>query len=485
MSHHKVTTVISKSKFVQGLTCPKLLWCLFNTPNKIPPVDEALQAIFDQGHEVGDLAKKLYPKGIEVPFGKDSVKITSDLLKKRVPIFEASFAYKNSYCKTDILIPVDKDEWDLFEVKSSASVKEEYIVDTAFQMYCLQGSGLKIRRAHLMYINNEYIRKGDIDPKQLFAVEDTTEEASKVMPTIEDLINGMLKVIQSSKEPAPELGTECLDPSKCPVCLNDLPEHNVTELYSFGKKAYPLLNHGTVLIKDAPNSDLNEKQLIQKNAVITGKPHIEYKEIKQFLEKLKYPLYLLDFETVYPAIPLFDNSRPYQQIPFQLSLHILQKPDSNPEHIEFLVEDSNDPRSRVIETLKAIGLEGTVLAYNAGFEKRVIEDLLEAFPKEKWLQSVTDRLNDLIIPFRNFWYYDSKQQGSCSLKVVLPALTNINYKHLEISQGGDAARKFLEATYKNKKMSKEEKTKMRKDLLDYCKHDTSAMVEILGVLEKI
>jgi len=264
-----------------------------------------------------------------------------------------------------------------------------------------------------------------------------------------------------------------------------LPKNNVTELYCFGKKAYPLLTHGTVLIKDAPDSDLNDKQLIQKNTVITKKPHIEPAHIKKFVEKLKYPLYFLDFETFNPAIPLFDYSSPYQQVPFQLSLHVLQKPDSKPEHFEFLADGPDDPRSKVVDALRSIGPKGTVLAYNAGFEKRVLEDLLELFPKEKWLQSVIDRLEDLIVPFRNFWYYDSEQHGSASLKTVLPALTGISYEHLEISKGDDAARKFLETTYKNEEISKDDKAKMRRALLEYCGQDTEGMIEILKVLEKI
>jgi len=476
---------ISKSKFIQGLSCPRYLWYIFNAPEKLPPIDEATQALFDQGHEVGEYSKKLYPGGIEIPHDYNSVEKTKELLKKRVPLFEASFAYKNSYCKADILVPVGKDEWDLYEVKSSASLKEEHIPDIAFQLYCIQGAGVKIRHTHLMHINNEYVRKGDIEPKKLFAIEDTTDAALTVAPTIEDLINGMLKVIQSPKAPEPELGTECLDPGECPVCLNDLPKNNVTELYCFGKKAYPLLNHGTVLIKDVPDSDLNEKQLIEKNTVVTKKPHIEPKPIKKFLEKLTYPLYLLDFETVNPAIPLFDNSSPYQQVPFQLSLHVLQKQDGKPEHYEFLADSPDDPRPEVVEALRAIGPKGTVLAYNMSFERRVLEDLLEVFPKEKWLQSVIDRLEDLIVPFRSFSYYDPKQQGSCSLKAVLPALTGKGYEHLEISQGDDAARKFLETTYKNKPMSPGEKQALRKALLIYCGQDTSSMIDILKVLEKV
>lgn len=476
---------LSKSKFMAGLGCPKLLWCMYNAPKMIPPVDEATQAIFDQGHEVGDLAKKRHPDGVEVDWEKGfeyTLTRTKELLKLRKPIFEASFKHKNGYCRADLLIPVGKKEWDLIEVKSSAKVKDEHFSDVAFQKYCIEGNGVEIRRCHLMFVNNEYVRKGKIDSDKFFESEDLTEEVDKMVPDVEEQVNELLRIIRNPKMPEPQLGVECVDPSKCPVCMNDLPKNSVAELYWMGKKAYPLLNDGVVLIKDLPESfKLNDKQQVQKAVVLSGKPHIEPKAIKQFLKGLKYPLYFLDFETVGPAIPLFDGTRPFQQIPFQLSLHIIKKQGAKPEHVEFLADSPDDPRSDIVKTLKSIGKTGTVLAYNMSFEKGVIEDLLEAFPKEKWLHSIIDRLDDLILPFRNFWYYHPEQHGSCSIKSVLPALTGRSYAHLEVSKGDEAARKFLAMTYKGEKMDKES---VRKSLLEYCKQDTEGMVQILKKLEQ-
>ena len=475
---------LSKSKFMSGLACPKLLWCLFNAPDLVPPFDEATQALFDQGHEVGGLAKKRYPDGVEVDWNvgfEHTIVRTKELLKLKKSIFEASFKFKNAYCRVDILACVDG-EWDIIEVKSASKVKDEHYCDVAFQKYCLEGAGVHVRNCHLMHVNTEYVRKGDINPEQILIIEDITEEVTKILPEIDDKLKEMLKIIGSPKMPRPELGTECVDPSKCPVCMKDLPENNVTELYWLGKKAYPLLNKNIMLIKDLPaDFKLNEKQLIQKAAVLSGKTCVDKKAITDFLKTLKYPLYFLDFETVNPAIPLFDGTRPFQNIPFQLSLHIIKKAGEKPEHVEFLADNAEDPRSQVVETLKAIGQEGTILAYNMGFEKAVIEDLQEAFPKEKWLHSIIDRMDDIILPFRNFWYYHPKQHGSCSIKAVLPALTNKSYEHLEVSKGDEAARKFLTMTYKEKKTD----NKLRKALLEYCKQDTEGMVEILNVLEKV
>ncbi|MBI4016528.1 MAG: DUF2779 domain-containing protein [Candidatus Aenigmarchaeota archaeon] len=474
---------LSKSRFKIGLACPKLLWCMFNSPDKVPPVDEATQAIFDQGHEVGDLAKKHYPGGVEVDWNKGfnyTLERTKELVKQRKTIFEASFKHKQAYCRVDVLVS-DGEEWELVEVKSSSKVKDEHYWDVAFQLYCLEGAGIHVRRCHVMHINNEYVRQGAIDAQQLFVMQEVTKQVTELLPRIEEKIEEMVRIIKNPKMPLPALGTECVNPEKCPVCMKDLPEHNVTELYWIGKKAYPLINQGITRIADLPKDfKLNPKQKIQKNCILSEKPYIDSPAIKEFLKQIKYPIYLLDFETIQPAIPLFDKTRPFQHVPFQLSLHIIEKPRAKPEHIEFLAENADDPRTSIMNTLKTIGRIGTVLAYNMSFEKGVIEDIQELFPKEKWLHSLIDRMDDLLTPFKNFWYYNPKQHGSCSIKSVLPALTGKTYKHLEISKGDEAARKFLAMTYKSEKM---DKGKLRKALLEYCKQDTEGMMEILIVLE--
>jgi hypothetical protein len=477
-----MTVVISKSRFLAGLNCPKLLWCMFNAPEKIPPPDAATQSRFDQGHEIGALAKKRYPGGIEVTEKgyAPTVLQTREFLKKNKPVFEASFCHKTAYCRIDVLAPTNEG-WDIIEVKSTSSVKEEHIPDVAFQRYCAENSGLHVHRCYLLHVNSAYVRKGGIDPQQFFTIEDVTEQVSEFLPSVPDLLLTQLKIIKG-RMPKPELGTECVDPSECPVCATDLPENNVTELYRLGKKAYQLINKGIVRIADLPKGfEFSDKQEIQRECIRTGKPHVDKKALGKFLAALKYPLHFLDFEAVNPAIPLFDGTRPFQQIPFQFSLHIIEKPGAKPEHTTYLAPDANDPRPGVIDTLKVIRPAGTILAYNLSFEKGILAGLAEARPKERWLRAAADRLTDLMVPFRNFWYYDARQHGSCSIKQVLPALTGKSYKHLEISQGDSAAQQFLDAMYKKEGKITE---KFRSALLAYCSQDTEGMIEIMRVLDK-
>ncbi len=475
---------LSKSKYLIGLRCPKLLWCHYNARELIPPTDEATQAIFDQGHEVGDLAKKRYPKGVEVKWENgfnQTLKLTKEWVQQKKTIFEASFVYKNTYCRVDILLPIN-DEWDIIEVKSGTKVKDEHYHDVAFQRYCLEGAGLKIRQCHLMHINNEYVKHGKIDPHHIFTCKDISEEVTGLLSTVEENIRKMVAIIQSKTIPLPTLGVECTDPKTCDVCLTGLPENNVTQLYRIGNRAYSLINQNIFLIQHIPDDFvLNDKQQIQKKCTLINKPSIQKTAIHKFLEHFQYPLHFLDFETVNPAIPLFDGTRPYQQIPFQFSLHIVKKRGDKSQLVEFLADSPSDPRSEVLQALKAIGPTGTVIAYNMIFEKNVLSDLLKVYPCEKWISSVIERLDDLIIPFRNFWYYHPAQHGSCSIKAVLPALTGRSYEHLEVNKGDQAAREFLAMMYQG---GKKDMKKLRAALRDYCKQDTEGMIEIFDVLEK-
>jgi len=471
--------ILSKSKYKLGLSCPKLLWMSIHEPDKVPPVDESTQFMFDQGNEVGKLAQKLFPGGTEVPYGRyaPTVKATELLLKKNKPIYEASLLSGNGYCRVDILVPVGK-QWDIIEVKQGTSAKKEYLDDVAFQRYVFEGAGLKIRRCHLMHINNEYVKKGPINPKKLLQMEDVTEEVSKILPQVEDNLNAMLKMLQG-KKPKPVYGTDCIAPKDCEVC--DFPDNSVLDLYRFSKKAFPLLNQGIIKIKDVPKTVvLSPKQKIQWDVAKSGKIHIDKEQIKKFLSTLKYPLYFVDFETFSPAIPFFEGTRPFQKIPFQVSIHIVEKPGMKPRHVEYLAEGTSDPRPGVIKALKEIGPKGSIIAYNAVFEIAAINGLLEAFPKEKWLGTFNGRYVDLLVPFRNFWYYNPKQQGSASLKDVLPALTGISYEHLEISDGDAAGKRFFTVNYKEKRSD----PKLRKALLIYCGLDTESMIEIIEKLTK-
>ncbi|MBM3254525.1 MAG: DUF2779 domain-containing protein, partial [Candidatus Omnitrophica bacterium] len=413
---------LSKTKYMAGLQCPKLLWYGYNRQEDLPEVDAATQAIFDQGKAVGEVAKKLYPGGITLQRDfmpeKQSEK-SLEAAKLRKPLFEAGFVNKQAYALADVLNPVGRNAWDLIEVKSSTRIKDEHYNDVAYQKYTYEGAGLKIRKCYLMYVNNQYVRKGKIEPKKLLVTEDVTKQCDELIPQIEQNVADMLKVIGKKDEPRVKVGPQCSDPYSCPledICWSFLPKKDdVFSLYSGEKKAYELMERGILSMKDIKEDiELSYKQIIQVACHKNGTAHTDKKGIKEFLGGLEYPLYFLDFETIDPAIPAYDNSRPFEVIPFQYSLHIVKNKNSKPEHYSYLAPDKKDPRPVILEQLKRLlGNSGSVIAYNATFEKTTLRHASEAYPKyQSWVSAIEERVVDLLAPFRGFLYYHPDQAGS-------------------------------------------------------------------------
>jgi len=483
---------ISKSKFLQGLQCPKLLWSAYNAKHLFPEADASLQAVFDQGHDVGEIAKKMFPDGIEIEGDpadfEGAIRLTREKLALRRPLFEAALSSKGGFARVDILNPVGVNEWDIIEVKSTTGLKDVHIPDIAFQAWVFAGAGIKIRRCFLCHINNAFVRNGEVDPSKLFTLVDVTTEVSKAVCDIEVQVGQMGKIISSDKSPAIQIGRHCDKPYTCPLhdhCWAFLPPQNVLELYDDKKgRGYDLLNRGVLRIADIPDDyKLSAKQEIQRATAITSKPYIQRTPIDTFLKGLEYPLQFLDFETFSTAIPVFNGTRPYEQIPFQFSLHLVREAGAKPEHRKFLAEGRDDPRPEFMRQLKlVVEPKGTILVFNASFEKGRLKECAQLLPNyESFVADMNRRIVDLLIPFRSFNFYHPAQCGSASMKLVLPALTGQDYKTLEIQEGGAASREFLRVTFGD--VSPAERKRVRRALDLYCGQDTEGMVWILDALK--
>lgn len=473
---------LSKTDFVRGLNCPGEIWLRHHDRSKLPKFSEFVQHRMDQGTLAGELAKKLYPEGIDIKELdlEKSAAMTKEFLPERKVLFEAAFLADNLFSRPDILIPVGKSEWDLIEVKASTEVKKDrhHPEDVAFQKNVCEKAGLKIRKTYLLLLNKEYARHGDIDVNKLFVKEDLTEVADKIIPQLPEKIAFMREILSSPKFPNTQEKNYCEGPKKCDIeeCWEFLPESHVFHLYRGGKKSHKLFEEGILKLHEIPDEyKLTERQDLQVRCEKSGETYIEKKKIKEFL-KMEEPLCYLDFETIQFAIPRFDNSRPWQQIPFQFSLHVGGK------HLEFLHDDTDDPRPAFLTELKKmLPDKGSIVVFNETFELKRLEELGRDFPEyKKWIDSVLERVVDLAVPFSKFWYYNPKQKGSYGLKKVLPAVTGKDYSKLEIQDGGCAAIKYLEMISSKGK----EREKLRKNLLAYCGLDTEAMVLIVEELGK-
>jgi hypothetical protein len=481
---------LSKSKYLWGRQCRKLLWFAYNAKDQIPEPDAAQQAIFDQGHEVGALARQLFPGGIEVGQGivdiETVLRLSQEATKQRRPMFEAAFACNGAYARVDILNSVDEDAWDVIEVKSSTRVKDVYLPDLAFQTFVYTGAGLRIRRGFILHINSDYVRQGDLDPRKLFKEVDVTAQVAKLSRDIEPQLDEMFQTIRLKSHPDVAIGEHCDRPYICPLhdfCWNHLPADHPVTLYRGKVKGFRLLTDGITSLKEIPESfPLTDHQQIQRTAAITGQPHVGKLALKQFLAQLKYPLHYLDFETFGTAIPLFDGTSPFEQIPFQFSLHVQRSPGLVPEHFSYLAQGRHDPRPEFMERLRAVmGNAGTVLVYNASFEKSVLDQCADLHAEfQPWVAMIKSRVVDLLIPFRSFRYYHPDQHGSASIKSVLPALTGRSYEGLDIHEGGTANREFLRVTFRD--VPEAERQRVRRQLELYCGQDTEGM---LGIVEQL
>ncbi|MBT7567826.1 DUF2779 domain-containing protein [archaeon] len=449
--------LLTKSNYLLGLQCPRLLWVAKNDKERIPEPDYSAKHNFKMGDIIGVLATKVFPNGTDLADldFMGNIRATKKAVEKRETIYEAGFMVDNLFSRGDVLVPVGEDEWDIVEVKSATRVKDVNIHDVSFQKHVYEKAGLKIRKCSLMHINNEYVKDGNIEPSELFVQTDITEKVEEFSKGIKERTEEMLKIIGAKKEEGLPIGLQCSEPYSCSLkseCWEGVPEGSVFEFYRMLKrKCFDLYHGGVVCLNDVPeNVKLNDKQAIQRRLAFDGGKHIDKQAIQSFLGNLKYPIYYLDFETINPAIPKFDGMKPYQRIPFQFSLHVQKEEGGKCEHISFLADGTSDPRPKFMQALRDnLGDAGSILVYNQGFEKGVMNEGATAFPefREWYDENILPRVKDLLDVFRDFAYYDPKQKGSASIKAVLPVLSDLKYSDLEISEGMFASLEYERVTY--------------------------------------
>lgn len=486
--------ILSKSTFLKGLQCHKALYLNRYKPELRDEISAAQEAIFQRGHDVGKLARDLFPGGVDSsPVNNDyqgAVKRTSELIESGAKvIYEAAFMYDGILCLGDILVK-DRGGWNLYEVKSSTGLKEVYLPDAAVQYYVMNGSGIKLTDVSIVFLNNQYVRKGNLDLKELFTIESILELVEDMQDEIVKQAGVLKTVLAGKKVPDVDIGPQCSDPYNCDFmghCWAHIPETSVFNLARLTtEKKFELYRLGVVKLEDLPEDyPLNNRQQIQVDAHISGKKHIDKEVIGRFLESITYPHYYMDFETFMPAVPLFDNARPYQQIPFQFCVYFLEAKGAKPELREFLAQASSDPREVFIRTLiDATPGPGPIVVYNKSFEATRMAELAKDFPAySNELTTRQDRLVDLLDPFARGYYYAPSMGGSASIKVVLPAIVpDLSYDGLTVSDGGMAMQAYEHLWKENDSMRVEQ---IRKQLLEYCKMDTWGMVRIVEELYKI
>lgn len=480
---------LSKSRFVHGCQCPKWLWWETyesDAPELVP--DVALQDLFDQGTRVGELAREQFPGGELIDLDhRDPAREarTRELLAAGVPaVFEATFIADHTYAAIDVLLR-ERKGFALVEVKARNSVKDQNILDAAVQTHVARAAGIDVRRVEIMHLNPDYVHPG---PADLFVREDVTEQAEKLLADIPAKIQSLLTVLEGDL-PDVKLGPQCSAPNDCPFGSRCWPEDkdSVLCLYDMRyKKRLELFYAGTRSIKDLPaDFRLNATQERQRQAHTSGKMVVEH-ALREALEPYRGRLGFLDFETISRALPVWDGTGPWEQMPVQFSYHEgdLGGPYT---HHEFIATPGQDPRRELAKQLVEVTRKAERVLMYSGFEAKVIRYLQGAVPAlAPELGVLLGKLIDLE-PTVEHNVYHPEFGGSFSIKSVLPALVpGLSYEDgLAVTGGLDASALLAELIFRADEMPDAERVKLRSDLLEYCKLDTWAMVKLLERLSEL
>ncbi|MDD2715428.1 MAG: DUF2779 domain-containing protein [Candidatus Wallbacteria bacterium] len=478
---------LTKTLIRDGISCPKYLYLYKHCHNYWHTVPSRAQRL-QEGLEAKTFARKMFKGGVEVPLDVPMdvrLRLTTALVNRGATVFGGAFESDGITVVTDIL-KRQRGKTELYEVKSAGEIKGSYYNDLAIQLHVMSGCGIRIDSAYLVHMNKEYVRHGNLDCRELFTLVNLTGEARRKTRYISNRIRELRLILQGGM-PEIGIGEHCGELDECEFyryCWADVPEDSVFTLRDKGANKYELYRSGIRKLSQIPVELLGDRQKMQVSLHASRGEYIQVENLRKFIRSLWYPLYFLDFETMSGPIPLFDGTSPHQRIPFQYSLHGIVREGAEPSHHEYLAEPDQDPRAGLLESLLSALPDGAcVLSYNKSSEIQVLKGLGFDFPKhKKRVARINASMRDLMDPFKNRDYYHWKMMGGLSLKSILPALVDdLSYSGLKIADGMAAA----DAYQRMRRAGPEELSQIRRDLLDYCKIDSLALLRIWEKLKKI
>ena len=478
---------LSKSRILSYLQCPKRLYLEVHQRD-LMQYSASSKVAFTIGNVVGAVAQEvLMPGGILIAYDRGlrkAVESTSKYMGELfdTTLYEATFQTQNMQVRADLLSR-RQDFLDVVEVKSSTSVKDQYFVDCAIQYWVMDQAGHPPSKISLAHINNEFVYQGDGNYAYLFKVVDVTDQVIEHAKHVCDWVEQANETITGDL-PHVDVSEHCYRPYECPFihhCWKNVKtvEYPVSQFPGLTKKQKnEILRAGYEDARDVPVGFIdNENLLARLNAFKSGEQVIS-QELCDELSGLKFPRYYVDFETIGFAVPIWQGTRPYEQLPFQWSCHVEQESGSI-EHTKFLDTSGNAPMRAFCETLiDAVGKEGPICMYS-NYERTILKSMQLRFPDmEEALQNIIERLYDLLIPIRKH-YFHRDLQGSYSIKKVLPSVVpELNYDDLDNVQDGMMAQQaFLEIIHPD--TSNERKQTLTDSLLQYCELDSYAMVKLV------
>jgi hypothetical protein len=488
------STTLSKTRFVYGVQCHKYLWLrTYEADAPELKISPAIKDIIDQGNQVGRLARARFPGGVLVELDHDDperLPLTSNLLAAKTPaIFEATFVADRTFAAVDVLLREDGG-WVLIEVKSGSEIKDKYVLDAAIQTHVVERAGLEVRRVEIMHLNKEYVhpQAGSAPAADLFVRTDVTDWVRELLPKVPDEIKRQLAAI-AGKEPDVPIGTHCRIPDECPFMSRCWPQEpdSVLRIHAAKyDKRFELYNAGIKSIKNLPaNYKLNAVQQRQRLSWATGKLVLE-PQLAEELAPYQGRLGFLDFESVGRAVPVWSGTKPWEQIGVQFSYH--EGPVGGPyTHEEFLAEPDTDPREAIARRLVEVTRKADRVLMYTPFEKAQIRSMERFNPAlASDLEKLEERLLDLAQVIRHCVYHPLFG-GSLSIKDVLPVMVpGMAYKDtVRIPDGSEASAKLARLLFYAGQLTAAERQELKEELLEYCQHDTFAMVKLLERLKEL
>jgi len=484
---------LSKTDYILFRDCPKNVWFKIHKPDLYyaSELSDFEKNIIETGNEVELVARQLFPDGKLIEGrGIEAQRFTQNcILKQEHVLFQPAFSKDGFFAAADVLrFEPETGGHSIFEVKATNKVDEKvHLYDLAFQVVLLRNMGIEIGKINLIHLDPEYVRVGGLNIHELFKIEDVTNEVNGLCDEVSTQMQEALTYL--TQETEPKGSCCCIYKGRSKHCTTfkhsnpHVPEYGIHDIARIGnskKKLEELVDISVFHLHEIPEEmELSEIQRNQVLAHVRDKVTKDELKIKKEINSLVFPLYFLDYETFPAAIPRFDGFTPYQQIPFQYSLHVLNAPNDEPAHHQFLFTGSGDPSADLAEALRRdIGDVGSVIVWHKSFECDVNEKLGNRISSAKsFLENVNDRVFDLEEIFKKQHYVHKGFMGSTSIKYVLPVLApELSYSDLEIHEGGTASQSWNKLTTGT--LNDKEKEKIREDLLRYCERDTYAMYVI-------
>lgn len=492
---------ITKTDFLEYSFCRKNLWLKKHKPELFDGVElsDFELKIIEEGNAADEAARNLFPQGVLIESNnQQAIDDTQQLLAEgKQVLFQATFADADFYIRADIIVYDEQNEgWELYEVKATSKVKskdpENHIADLTFQKQVIESCGLNIVKTGVIHLNSEYTRDGDIDYDALFVIEDISDRVHEIESEIQSKMTEMKQYLNMPEDTS---GCECLYRGRSKHCTTfqysnpTVPEYAIYDLYRIGnakKKLTAWVDEGRFSLDEVADEELNDRQRLQIDTYFKGKPYIDRIEIHKRLNELQFPLYFFDYEGLIAAIPVFDGFGPYEHVPFQYSLHVLHE-DGEMEHKEFLITEMQEDITKplVEQLVKDAAEQGTFVSWHASYERGRNDKLIELHPEySAFLNKVNENMFDLEKIFTDNLYAHSEFKGKSSIKNILPVLVpELSYKALGIQKGDQASERWEHMIMND--VAKSERKQIANDLLEYCKMDTMAMVEIFLLLKKL